>query len=132
VFFKLLLLFTLVPLVELYLLIEIGKLLGAPLTIGIVAITGFVGVILAKSEGLSVLRRLQNQLAEGEMPGNALLDGLFILVGGAFLLTPGLITDTLGFLFLVPFTRYPLRELLKRKLAKMMSTGDINIYIRRG
>lgn len=131
-FFKLLLLFTLVPLVELYLLIEIGKLLGAPLTIGIVAITGFVGVILAKSEGLSVLRRLQNQLAEGEMPGNALLDGLFILVGGAFLLTPGLITDTLGFLFLVPFTRYPLRELLKRKLAKMMSTGDINIYIRRG
>lgn len=131
-FFKLLLLFTLIPLVELYLLIEIGKLLGAPLTIGIVAITGFVGVFLAKSEGLSVLRRLQNQLAEGEMPGNALLDGLFILVGGAFLLTPGLITDTLGFLFLIPFTRYPLRELLKRKLARMMSTGDINIYIRRG
>lgn len=131
-FFKLLLLFTLIPLVELYLLIEIGKLLGAPLTIGIVAITGFVGVFLAKSEGLSVLRRLQNQLAEGEMPGNALLDGLFILVGGAFLLTPGLITDTLGFLFLIPLTRYPLRELLKRKLARMMSTGDINIYIRRG
>ncbi|MTI96084.1 MAG: FxsA family protein [Firmicutes bacterium] len=130
-FFKLLLLFTIVPLVELYLLIELGKVVGAPLTIVLVGITGFIGVILAKAEGLAVLGRLRYQLEGGELPGDALLDGLFILVGSAFLLTPGLITDTFGFLFLVPLTRLPLRLFLKRKLAQMMADGSMNVYIRR-
>jgi UPF0716 protein FxsA len=129
--FKLMILFTVVPLVELALLIQVGQVIGTPLTIALVAVTGAVGVLLAKSEGLAVLERLQDELTLGEVPGNAILDGLFILVGGAFLLTPGLVTDTLGFMFLIPFTRAPLKTLLRRKFSDMIARGNTDIYIRR-
>lgn len=129
--FKLLLLFTIVPLVELALLIRLGQAVGTPLTIAVVGITGAVGVVLAKSEGLAVLKRLNDEMAMGEVPGNAILDGLFILVGGAFLLTPGLVTDTFGFLFLIPFFRAPIKRLLRRKLADAIAKGNTSIYIHR-
>ena len=130
-FFKLMVLFTVVPLVELALLIQVGKFIGTPMTIALVAVTGAVGVLLAKSEGLAVLGRLQDEMGMGEVPGNAILDGLFILVGGAFLLTPGLVTDTMGFIFLIPFTRVPLKKLLRRKLSDMIARGKTDIHIRR-
>jgi len=85
--------------------------------------------MLAKSQGLAVLRRLQEQVAQGEVPGNAILDGLFILVGGVFLITPGLVTDAVGFLFLVPVTRTPIKGYLRRRLEDAISRG--NIHIRR-
>jgi len=128
---KLLLLFTVVPLVELYLLIQISEFIGAGLTVGIVVVTGAVGMVLARSEGMAVLGRLQDQVSQGEVPGNAILDGLFILVGGVFLVTPGLITDALGFTLLIPFTRAPIKNYLRRKLGEMMTRGETNIFIRR-
>lgn len=128
--FKWLLLFTVVPVAELYLLIQLGQVIGPELTVGVVVVTGAVGVVLAKSQGLAVLNSIQDQVEMGEVPGSAILDGLFVLVGGVLLVTPGLLTDIIGFIFLIPFTRGPLKNYLRRKLADLIARGD-TIYIRR-
>lgn len=130
-FLKLLLLFTLVPLAELYLLIQIGQAIGAELTIALMLVTGIVGVSMAKSQGMAVLGRLQSQVAQGEVPGSALLDGVFVLVGGILLITPGLISDTLGFLFLIPLTRGPIKAILRRKLEDYIARGGADLRFRR-
>jgi len=128
---KLFVLFVAVPVLELYLLIQLGQQVGPGLTIGLVLVTGAVGMALAKSQGLAVLARLRQQLSQGEVPGAALLDGLFVLVGGAMLMTPGLITDTLGLLFLLPLTRAPIKAYLRRKFVDAVARGDTHIIIRR-
>jgi UPF0716 protein FxsA len=117
-FLRLLLLFTLVPLVELYLLIEIGGAIGVAPTIAIVIVTGVIGAALARWQGLGVLRRVQDDLAAGRPPTDALIDGLLIFVAGAVLLTPGLITDTLGFLLLVPAGRAAVRKLVSAAVSR--------------
>lgn len=127
---KWLLLFTVVPVAELYLLIQLGQVIGPELTVGVVVVTGAVGVVLAKSQGMAVLNSIQDQVEMGEVPGSAILDGLFVLVGGVLLVTPGLLTDTIGFIFLIPFTRRPLKNYLRHKLADLIARGD-TIYIRR-
>jgi UPF0716 protein FxsA len=124
VFLRLLLLFTLVPLVELYLLIEIGGAIGVAPTIAIVIVTGVIGAALARWQGLGVLRRLQDDLSAGRPPTDALIDGLLIFVAGAVLLTPGLITDALGFLLLVPAGRAAVRKLVSAAVAR-------NLVVRR-
>ncbi len=123
-FLRLLLLFTLVPLVELYLLIEIGGAIGVAPTIAIVIVTGVIGAALARWQGLGVLRRLQDDLSAGRPPTDALIDGLLIFVAGAVLLTPGLITDALGFLLLVPAGRAAVRRLVSSAVAR-------NLVVRR-
>lgn len=102
VFVRLLLLFTLIPLIELLLLIEVGGLIGVIPTVGIVIATGVLGAWLTRLEGLKTLRRIREDLANGRMPAERLVDGLLILVAGAVLLTPGLLTDACGFFLLVP------------------------------
>lgn len=99
---RLLLLFTLVPLVELYLLIRLGRYIGVGATVAIVIGTGVVGAWLTRMQGLRVLRELRQRIESGQMPTGPLIDGLLILVAGAVLLTPGLITDACGFLLLTP------------------------------
>lgn len=128
--FRLLLLFTLVPVGELYLLFQVSRFIGPELTVGVVVVTGAVGVVLAKSQGIAALKNIQDQVAMGEVPGSAILDGLFVLVGGILLVTPGLITDLLGFSLLIPFTRRPIKKYLRRKLSELIARGD-TIYIRR-
>jgi UPF0716 protein FxsA len=123
-FLRLLLLFTLVPLVELYLLIEIGGAIGVAPTIAIVIVTGVIGAALARWQGLGVLRRLQDDLSAGRPPTDALIDGLLIFVAGAVLLTPGLITDALGLLLLVPAGRAAVRKLVSAAVAR-------NLVVRR-
>lgn len=120
---KLLLLFTLVPLVELWILIELGGYIGAGPTIILVASTGFIGVLLAKSQGLSVLYRIQKDLQEGVPPTDAILDGACVLVGGALLLTPGLVTDIVGFLSLVPLTRAVFKGLVIKAIKRRIAPG---------
>lgn len=120
-FLRLLLLFTLVPLVELYLLIEIGGAIGVAPTIAIVIVTGVIGAALARWQGLGVLRRLQDDLSAGRPPTDALIDGLLIFVAGAVLLTPGLITDALGFLLLVPAGRAAVRRLVSTAVARNLA-----------
>lgn len=130
IFLRLLLLFTLIPLLELALLIEVGRHIGTLFTIGLVIFTGIVGALLAKSQGLAVLKRISEEFSEGRLPADELFDGLFILVGGALLLTPGLLTDTLGFTLILPPTRTLIKAWVKRKARRMIEGGRIRIYWR--
>jgi len=114
VFLRLFLLFTLVPLLELYLLIRIGEVVGVWFTVGLVVLTGALGAALARYEGLRVLGRVREEWRRGRVPTDELLDGLLILIAGAVLLTPGLITDCLGFFLLSPPGRTVVRRAATR------------------
>jgi UPF0716 protein FxsA len=105
VFFKLLLLFLVVPFVELALLLLMGSYTAWYVPLILVVITGVLGAALARHQGWRTIRRIQRELREGKMPGDAVLDAALILVAGALLLTPGVLTDAVGILLLVPFTR---------------------------
>lgn len=114
-FAKLLVLFTVIPLIELALLIKIGSYFGVIPTVILVAITGVVGVTLARNQGFIVINKIKESIEIGKMPTNNLIEGLLILVGGVMLLTPGILTDTAGFIFIIPGSRKIIRELLKNK-----------------
>lgn len=126
-FLRLLLLFTVVPLVELYLLITIGRMIGVGPTIAIVLGTGILGAWLARWQGLAVLRRVREEMAAGRLPTDALIDGLLILVAAAVLLTPGLLTDTAGFLLLVPASRVVVRKAVAAAIAKRYRGVDPDV-----
>ncbi|MCA9707726.1 MAG: FxsA family protein [Myxococcales bacterium] len=113
---KLLLLFTVVPVVELYLLITLGQHLGAEATIGLVLVTGLLGASLARREGARVLRNWQASMARGELPKEGVTSSLLVLVGGVLLVTPGVVTDVTGLLLLVPWSRRWVAEVVRRRL----------------
>lgn len=121
----LILLFTVVPITELALLIRVGQYAGVGYTLGIVIITGVTGAYLAKMQGLIILRRIQEDINHGIMPTDKLFDGVLILLGGILLLTPGFITDIIGFMGLIPFTRNLFKRWLKHKVEDMISHGKI-------
>lgn len=119
----LLAIFLLVPLVEIYLLIKIGGVIGAPWTIFLVVFTAVLGAFLVRSQGFYTVRRIQANLDAGELPAMELLEGVFLLVAGALLLTPGFFTDAVGFACLTPPLRRGLiRYALTRGLIR--ATGD--------
>ncbi len=120
-------LFTLVPLVELYLLIQLGTYIGAVDTIAIVIGTGVAGGLLAKSQGLAVFDRIRAELNQGRLPAESLLDGLLILIAGTMLITPGLLTDGLGLLLLIPWSRKAFKSWLKGRIQEKISAGEIHI-----
>lgn len=95
-------------------LIELGKRIGTLQTIGIIIVTGIIGASLAKSQGLRIYRRIRESVDHGELPHNHLIEGLLILIGGALLITPGILTDAAGFLLVIPWTRKLVREALKK------------------
>ena len=101
----LLVLFLVVPLAEIWVLIEVGSVVGAVATIALVVLTAIVGAALMRSQGLAILFRARATMAQGEVPALELLEGAVILIAGALLLTPGFITDTAGFACLVPSVR---------------------------
>lgn len=127
--FRLLLLFVLVPVAELMLLIRLGEWIGLWPTLGLIVVTGVVGSMLARQQGFSVLRRLQSRLGQGGLPGRELMDGAIILVSGALLLTPGVVTDVIGFAGLIPPTRALIRAGLSRWLKKKVRSGSANFQI---
>ncbi|QEK11594.1 membrane protein FxsA [Crassaminicella thermophila] len=127
---KLILLFTIVPLVELALLFKLNAYIGLFSTLGIVIFTGVLGAYLAKSQGREILFRIRYEMREGRLPGEELINGLCVLVGGAMLLTPGILTDTLGFILVIPITREVVKVYIKKKLRKMLDEGSINFYFR--
>ena len=129
IFSGLLALFIVVPLAELFLLLEVADHLGARETIGIVILTGFVGVLLARREGFRVMLAIRRDLEEGQMPAPRMMDGLMILLAGALLITPGLITDTVGFLLLLPFVRAAIRMWLRRKLERKLREGSVQTTV---
>tara|TARA_B100001250_G_scaffold230820_1_gene198096 strand:+ start:842 stop:1291 length:450 start_codon:yes stop_codon:yes gene_type:complete len=122
---RLLILFIIVPLVELYLLAIVGSRVGLLATILLVVLTGAWGAYLAKSQGLSILAKIQFETAAGRVPTAELLDGLLVLIGGVVLLTPGLLTDLVGFLLMVPSFRAIIRKRVKAKFAAQI--GGFNM-----
>ena len=124
---RLALLFVLVPIVELVLLIELGQMVGLLPTLALVIFTGVTGAWLARAEGLRVFFRFQRELAAGRIPGQALLDGISVLVGGAFLLTPGILTDLAGFSLLLPLTRRWLQRRVRKTLEGRIADGTIRV-----
>lgn len=114
IFVPLLLALTVVPLVELALLLTIGQAIGVPLTVALVIGTGLLGASLARAEGLKTFFEFQRQLSGGGIPAGPLADGAMILVAAAFLVTPGILTDAAGFSLLIP----PIRAVLKKLLGK--------------
>lgn len=127
VFSFILLVFICLPIAELALLLKVGHWLGSGNTLALVILTGVLGATLARMEGLRVLMNMQKDLAEGRMPAPYLLDGLMILVAGALLITPGLITDTAGFLLLVPPCRLVLKQWLRRWLEERLRKKTVNL-----
>jgi len=122
----LILLFTLVPAIELMLLIEVGGAIGAGNTILIIVFTGVLGAYLARLQGFLVFQKIQNDLNRGVMPNSEMIDGLMILVGGIVLLTPGFITDALGFLLLIPWTRFLIKKWFTKRFESMIARGQIS------
>ena len=114
-FFILLFIFT--PLIEIYLLIQIGSEIGALLTIALILFTAGLGVTLLRIQGLITLTKIRQSLDRGELPAATMLEGLMLLIAGALLLTPGFFTDAIGFICLVPYIRSKIANtILKRAI----------------
>jgi len=124
---RLILLFLVTPAVELARLIQVDQLIGFWATIALIILTGIVGSHLARREGLSTWRRLNDRLQAGDLPGKELADGIIILVAGALLITPGILTDVIGFLGLIPFTRSTLRGGLMRWFQRKVEQGSMQV-----
>jgi len=116
--FRLFLLFLIVPAVEIWLLVRLADVVGWIPMLAIVILTAMLGAHLARREGLLQLHRIQRSFAEGQDPAPELIEGLMILVAAILLITPGLMTDTVGFLLLLPVTRRPLRGLVQAWLKR--------------
>jgi len=121
----LILLFTVVPALELYILIKAGSIIGPMNTVLVVIFTGVIGAFLAKMEGLKLLQKIQEDTAAGRLPADSLLDGLIIFGSGLLLLTPGFLTDIAGFAGLWIVTRAVFKLWLKRKFEDMISKGQV-------
>jgi UPF0716 protein FxsA len=111
--------FFVVPLVELFVLLQVGQAIGVLNTIGLLVLMSILGGWLMKREGLGVVRRVQAAVNAGRVPGTELVDGFLILLGGALMLTPGFLSDVLGILLLVPPVRAVVRRVAARRLAVM-------------
>lgn len=118
--------FILVPIVEMYILIQVGGLIGGLYTIGLVLLTALIGVTLLKRQGLSTLMTAQQKMHTGEMPVKEIAEGFMLAIAGALLLTPGFVTDTVGFILLTPFLRQYLAERLFRLWLK--NTTQTQLY----
>tara|TARA_B100000579_G_scaffold396210_1_gene374805 strand:+ start:1765 stop:2160 length:396 start_codon:yes stop_codon:yes gene_type:complete len=127
---RFLLAFTIIPIIEIYLLIEIGSILGTLTTVILIIITGFFGTFLARMQGLQTLYQIQESLREGRMPSGELLDALLIALAGLVLLTPGFLTDSAGFLLLLPKTRNYIKHWLRQQIElRYMSNRPKDIII---
>ena len=113
--------FIVLPLAELYVILQVGDAIGAVWTILLLAADSLLGALLLRSQGRSVWRRFNTALAEGKMPHREVMDGVLVIFGGAFLITPGFITDVIGLLLLVPPTRALIRSRVVRRLGRRVT-----------
>jgi UPF0716 protein FxsA len=121
------LLIIIVPAAEIGFLLISGQIIGVWPTVLLIILTGIIGSYLAKKEGLATFYQLQRQLQTGQLPGDALLDGVCILVGGTLLLTPGFLSDILGFLLLFPTTRIFFKKIMNRWIQNRIRKGNMKI-----
>ncbi|RFU70738.1 membrane protein FxsA [Peribacillus saganii] len=123
----LLLILIIVPALEICTLLLSGRTIGFFPTIFLIIATGIAGAYLAKKQGMETIRNAQFQMRTGQIPGEALLDGICILAGACFLLTPGFITDAIGFFLLLPPTRKMIKPLLLKLIRNRMIDKNITI-----
>jgi UPF0716 protein FxsA len=126
----LVILFVLVPIAEIYVIIQVGQEIGALWTVLILIADSLIGARLLSWQGRRAWGAFQAALAEGRMPHREVLDGVLIILGGAFLLTPGFITDIVGLLLLIPATRAAFRRLLARSLMRRSGLGWARVVVR--
>lgn len=128
---KLILLFTVLPFIELAILIKLSNYIGAGYTLLVVLFTGIAGAYLAKREGRGALKRIIMDIKHGQMPGDELINGLCIVVGGALLLAPGIITDLIGFLLVTPTSRTVIKTKIKGRIKRMINEGTFIFFYRK-
>ena len=124
----LLLLFTVIPALEIFLFIEIGGKIGSMNTFIIVIVTGIIGAALAKSQGMAIIQKIQLELNKGALPADQFIHGLLVFGGGLLLLTPGFLTDILGLAMVFPLTRLFMIGFAKQVIEKGMKNGNIHVY----
>jgi UPF0716 protein FxsA len=124
---RLFLAFTLIPVIELYILVKIGGVIGALNTVLLVILTGFAGAWLARLQGLQTMMRVRANLEQGVMPAEEMVDAMIIFAAGLVLLTPGLITDCLGLLLLFPLSRRKFKVWLRRKFEDWLRQDRVHI-----
>ena len=125
---RLFLLFTVVPLVELYLLVAVGRVLGPLTTIGLVVVTGAVGAWFARLEGARVIRRWQEAMARQQIPKDGVIDGFLIFIGGLMLITPGILTDIAGLSMVMPPTRRVIAGFVRGWFERQIEAGRVQVY----
>jgi UPF0716 protein FxsA len=124
---RLLFLFILVPLLELYILIKIGGYLGAFQTVALVVFTALLGIVLARFEGVRTLQQIRQSLSQGIVPAEEMVDGVLIFVGGILLITPGVLTDLFALVLLIPYTRTIFKRWLRRRFDRMIEAGNVRL-----
>lgn len=115
------------PAIEISVLLLSGHLIGIWFTLLLILVTGVLGLFLAKRQGLETWRKAQEQIQYGYMPGNEIIDGICILIGGVFLVLPGLISDVMGILLLLPLTRNLLKPLVIRFIMNRINRGKVTV-----
>ncbi len=124
-FLRLFLLFTLVPFIELILLIKLGEMHGWPFTIALILLTGIIGTMLVRWQGFMIMQRIREEMSQGKPPTDSLMDGAMLLIAGALLITPGILTDMVGFLLLWPLFRSLVRTALRQTI---MQNSKFTVY----
>jgi UPF0716 protein FxsA len=119
--------FVLVPLVEIYVLVQVGQVIGAGWTIALLVLDAMLGTWLIKHEGARAWRALRDSLESGRMPATEIADGALILLGGTLMLAPGFVTDAFGILLILPFTRPLFRRLLAAALARRLVVDVLDV-----
>jgi UPF0716 protein FxsA len=127
-FFKLLMIFILVPLIELYFLLEISQFIGVFTTVLVIIFTGAAGVSIAKRQGYQVVNNIRSTLNAGKMPTDDLISALLILIGGVTLLTPGFLTDITGFLLILPGSRDLIGSFVKKYFLKYVKENKVEVH----
>jgi UPF0716 protein FxsA len=121
-------LFILLPIAEIYVIVKVGEAIGILPTLALLIVDGFLGAALARSQGRGAWIRFNRALAEGRVPAREVFDGAMIIVGGAFLLAPGFITDAIGLLLLLPPTRAAFRGLVARMARRRLTVAPRIIF----
>jgi UPF0716 protein FxsA len=115
------------PLVELYILIKIGSYLGAFQTVALVIFSGLLGLLFARIEGLRTLHQIRYSFAQGILPAEEMLDSILIFVGGVLFVIPGVLTDIVALVLLIPFTRTIFKRWLRRRFDRMVERGNVRL-----
>lgn len=125
------LVFIIVPIIEITVLINVGEMIGTWNTVGLVLLSAFIGVNMLRYQGISTLTRAQAKMNAGEMPANEMVEGIILAVGGALLVTPGFVTDVIGFCCLIPITRKLFVGFLKSRFT-VVAAGEGGFYAHSG